>query len=240
MSDLRGVGRSVDELFARKEDAAPGGVLRPLRKKQSRSFAPEERTETPSPGEAPEDGRKSPRVSGTETPCFGEAPEDDRKSPRVFKSPEAELLFAKEKALRLLGDMDRTKKELSERLSRAGCSAQSIQKTLEYLARYGYVDDARYAGHYYARYCAERGERRIRLELLKKGIARETVEAVFAEAEAAETEGERGRCLALAKKRAVGQDLSDPKVRSRLLGYLARRGFREADIRAALREIENQ
>ena len=118
MSDLRGVGRSVDELFARKEDAAPGGVLRPLRKKQSRSFAPEERTETPSPGEAPEDGRKSPRVSGTETPCFGEAPEDDRKSPRVFKSPEAELLFAKEKALRLLGDMDRTKKELSERLSR--------------------------------------------------------------------------------------------------------------------------
>ena len=136
--------------------------------------------------------------------------------------------------------MDRTKKELSERLSRAGCSAQSIQKTLEYLARYGYVDDARYAGHYYARYCAERGERRIRLELLKKGIARETVEAVFAEAEAAETEGERGRCLALAKKRAVGQDLSDPKVRSRLLGYLARRGFREADIRVALREIENQ
>ena len=170
----------------------------------------------------------------------GEAPEDGRKSPRAFKSPEAELLFAKEKALRLLGDMDRTKKELSERLSRAGCSEQAIQETLKYLAGYGYVDDARYARHYYARYCAERGERRIRLELLKKGIAREIVETVFADAEAAETEGEGERCLALAKKRAAGQDLSDPKVRSRLLGYLARRGFREADIRASLRELENQ
>ena len=111
---------------------------------------------------------------------------------------------------------------------------------MEYLERYNYLDDARYARHYYARYCAERGERRIRVELLKKGIAREIVETVFADAEAAETEGERERCLALAKKRAAGQDLSDPKVRSRLLGYLARRGFREADIRASLREMENK
>lgn len=76
------------------------------------------------------------------------------------------------------------------------------------------------------------------MELLNKGVDRETIEMILSENGQSDRADERKRCLALAKKRAAPQDFSNPKVRSRLFAYLARRGFREADIWAALREIE--
>lgn len=278
MSDLRGIGRSVEELLALKEGAAGGSALPSIRKKaMPRAFEEGEmpdirqdseevqivsypqKSETtrilkveryaPKLGgssiieerrfadEVASKGMFSTGSSGIQTSEDVLEPESGRKPQREFKSFEAELLFAKEKALRLLGDMDRTKKELSERLARGGVGEEAIRKTMEYLERYNYLDDARYARHYYARFRAERGARRIRLELMKKGIDKETLIAVLSEEDDANAENEKTRCAALAKKRAAGQNLSDPKALSRLVAYLARRGFREADIWAAVREI---
>lgn len=291
MSDLRGVGRSVEELLARMEGAAGGSALSSIKEEvqagdaglakkpvfsvkkeaspagdegfsgnlayiieerrlggegESEELSAESMSETETPDRYNDEDRKPDLYADEDRKPDSYADEDrrpdscadeDRRPQRVFKSFEEELLFAKEKAFRLLGDMDRTKKELSERLTRVGVGEEAIRKTLEYLSGYGYVDDERYARHYYAHYCAGRGQRRIRMELLKKGIDKETVETVLSEADDTETENERERCLALARKRAAGQDLSDQRVRSRLLGYLARRGFREADIWAALRKL---
>lgn len=159
-------------------------------------------------------------------------------APRTFKTKDEELLFAKEKALRLLGDMDRTRKELTDRLLKAGCGEDVVQQTLAYLSRYSYVDDERYARSYLSRYTAERGRKRIRMELLQKGVPTETLEAVFADTE--DAEAERERAAALARKRAAGLDLSSPRDRNRLLGFLVRRGFREGDAYMALRELLNE
>lgn len=79
---------------------------------------------------------------------------------------------AKEKALRLLERRRHTKKELSDKLLRAGFSSEIISDVCTWAIEYGFLDDAEYARAFISdsiRY-KNYGKRRIRQALLFKGI----------------------------------------------------------------------
>ena len=52
---------------------------------------------------------------------------------------------AREKAVRLLGVRDRSRREIETRLRQAGFGAGAIDGTVEWLGGLGYLDDARFA-----------------------------------------------------------------------------------------------
>lgn len=137
---------------------------------------------------------------------------------------------ARERALRLLGLRDRSRREIAGRLRLAGFGPAVVGETVEWLADLGYLDDRRFA----AAYVAEKqrsgwGARRIRAELAAKGVERSVVDEVLAALEqtGSAASGEGDSVLEnTVRKRFGGQFAADPQAAERrLAGFLARRGY---------------
>jgi regulatory protein len=137
---------------------------------------------------------------------------------------------ARERALRLLGLRDRSRREIELRLRQAGFEAGVIAETVEWLAGLSYMDDRRFA----AAYAAEKrrggwGPRRIETELAAKGVERRVIAEALAPLEQAETGSGGDVDLALeqtVRRRFAGQFAVDPEAAERrLAGFLARRGY---------------
>lgn len=125
-------------------------------------------------------------------------------------------------ALRLLAARPRSEAELRERLTRRGLPPDVIRHTLERLRDYGYVNDVEFARFWVASRsgATPRGRYVVRRELRAKGVAQDTA----AEAMAALAEEDAARRAALKKARGL-HGLDYQAFRTRLAGYLVRRGF---------------
>ena len=136
---------------------------------------------------------------------------------------------ARARAMRLLAFRDRSQLEVEVGLQSSGFDPEVISETVDWLHRLGYLDDGRFALHCAAeKLRAGWGERRVRAELLHKGLERSLVESALdrkgvnasAAAEGVEV------LIALARRRFGGQFRFDPDAAERrLAGFLARRGY---------------
>ncbi len=145
-----------------------------------------------------------------------------------------ELTRAKKRALYLLTDMDRTEAQLYEKLKKTGYSEETIAKAMAYVKHYGYIDDDRYASHYLEQMSLSRSKKRIRFDLNKRGVPKEIIARTF------EEEGdydEKPLIKKLAKKKARTLDLTDPKSRDKLAGFLLRKGFSSHDVFAVISKM---
>ena len=79
---------------------------------------------------------------------------------KAAKEPE-EVRKAKEKAMRLLLQQDRTEKELRDRLYRAGFSETASEAAMQYVSGFGYLDDRRYAENYISFHKGRRSRKEI-------------------------------------------------------------------------------
>ncbi len=145
------------------------------------------------------------------------------------------LANAKKKAMTLLLDMDRTEKELREKLERAGFSGDNIDLAVTYVKSYGYVNDRHYAEHFVEVWRGRKSERRIRFDLANKGIPKEMIEEVFISAGEFDEMPEIRRLL---EKKMKTLNPDDPRYREKLSAFLARRGYKTGDIIRALEENE--
>jgi len=131
---------------------------------------------------------------------------------------------AKDRALRLLGVRDRSRRELERRLLRAGFEPDEIETALDDLTAVGLIDDERFAGAvvHHARSGRLAGRRAVMSSLLGAGVDRETAERVSAPL--GEDEADRAQVLADRQaEKLLGQD--PEKAFRRIAGLLARRGF---------------
>jgi regulatory protein len=129
-----------------------------------------------------------------------------------------------ERALGLLAVRMRSRRELQDRLSRAGFDAEEVDDELGRLERVGLIDDDRFADEL-AQHAAEvkwSGTRAIASALYAKGVARETIDRVVAGV----GENEEARAEALASSR-VGRlrGLPPATAYQRLTSLLLRRGY---------------
>lgn len=147
---------------------------------------------------------------------------------------------ARERALRLLASRDRSRGEVEVRLRTAGFAPEIVTDTVAWLLGLGYLDDGRFA----ARYCAEKqrngwGPRRIRAELIRKGVERTLVDEALSSADdGSETAEGLEAVTALARRRFGEQYRRDPVAAGRrLAGFLARRGYDWETIAAVVRVL---
>ncbi|MFN2544783.1 MAG: regulatory protein RecX [Actinomycetota bacterium] len=131
---------------------------------------------------------------------------------------------AKDRALRLLGARDRSRRELERRLAMAGFEAEDIAPALDQLTEAGLIDDERFAAQVveHAQRGRLAGRRAVMSSLLSKGVSRSMAER------AAEglSSTEEQRAEALAGRQVARLRSLEPAVAfRRLSSLLVRRGF---------------
>jgi regulatory protein len=137
---------------------------------------------------------------------------------------------AERRAVRLIGRRPRSRAELARRLGEWGLSEAQAEGVLGRLATLGLVDDDALAGAVVsARRADGYGRLRVRHDLDRLGIGRETTSAHATTTTQAELDRARS---ALASRRAP--DASDPAGVRRAAAFLARRGFDADTVSAAL------
>jgi len=132
----------------------------------------------------------------------------------------------------------RTKAEVERRLERAGFDAAVIAAVIEEFAKVGLLDDRAFALAWVESRSRSRqlGRVRLEVELRRRGVAREDIEAALATLEG---QDEMDRARSLARAFLGSADIHDPKVRKRLAGYLLRRGHAWDTIEQVLLDIES-
>lgn len=146
------------------------------------------------------------------------------------------MINCRDYALRLIEFRDRTEKEIRDKLLDKGYDENQADEEIEFLKNYGYVNDLRYAERFTsdAINLKKWGKIRIRTELLRKGIDRETIDNVI---EDAFFEIDDDRVLSQLQVRFKNSDLSNIKERTRIFNFFLRRGFSSEEIRGAMNKM---
>ena len=152
--------------------------------------------------------------------------------------PDEECKQATAKAMALLLHKDRTERELSDRLYRAGFSEKSALFAIEYVRSFGYINDYRYAETYINYHKSSKSRREIRQKLAEKGISDEVLGEAITNCYAAAQEdtggdSEEEAMQALIKKRLKGRDISELtfEEKQKQMRYLAGKGYPSEKIR---------
>lgn len=124
----------------------------------------------------------------------------------------------------LLGRQAYTRATLQERLERKGAEPDVISATLDRLESYGFVDDAAFTSQFVESRSARYGSLRLRGELLRKGVAEETVDE---ELDGLADERQEEAAFLLLQRNAwrFRRSADARRERSRAWAFLARRGF---------------
>jgi len=152
--------------------------------------------------------------------------------PEAFKK-------AKNQALRYLSYRDRSKWEITQYLEKKQHSHLVIQQTLEYLENLDYVDDQRFAMQWGQFNINKKklGRNRLYLELLNKGIDRETLENILSTLYENNPEIQLAKECASKKWESLKGVEADKKKR-RLFQHLKRRGFPIDIIYQSLKKLD--
>ncbi len=134
---------------------------------------------------------------------------------------------ARSRAMHLLERQDRTVSNLRQKLRDSGYPDEAIASAVEYVESYHYVDDDRYARSYVRYHQSGKSRRRIRMDLLKKGIADEVVQEAL---DAEYTVSEEDMIRTAIQKRHLDPSTSDLRERQRIYRFLLGRGFSYEDI----------
>lgn len=140
------------------------------------------------------------------------------------------LKRAKLRAMHLLKDMDRSEKQLYDKLKDNGYPTEVIKAAIEYVKSYHYVDDREYARRYAEYRALEKSKMQISLDLVKKGISKEIVQEVLEDI----TFDETNIIVKLVEKKCRNKDLSDINEKQKICRFLMAKGFTYDQIRDAL------
>lgn len=139
---------------------------------------------------------------------------------------------AKKRCLHLLEKQDRTRADLREKLISGGYPADIAEMAIDYAASYGYVDDRRYAANYIYFHQEKKSRRRLKEDLIRKGIDRDLIDDCLEEADLT---SEEAKIQELLVKKQYDPTKADPKEKARMIRFLLGRGFDYDRIRDALK-----
>lgn len=126
--------------------------------------------------------------------------------------------------------------DLREKMFRAGLSSYDTDGVIDYLRRYGFIDDARFAGAF----CRDKarfsgwGRRKIRVALMQKRLPDDVIEEALGSIDLNEY---ARKMLGIARLLSRGVDLDDFNSRQKIFLSLSRRGFESSLIGKALARI---
>lgn len=143
---------------------------------------------------------------------------------------------AKSKALNILSLRMHTKKELFDKLLRAGFNEDTASDVCEWTCEYGFINDKEYARAYIQNSIASKkyGIKRIKQALLYKGIDAYTIEDVIYEFDFCEKDA----LIPLVEKKLDGN--FERKNIDKTIRHFIAKGYQFSDIKNAISSIKEE
>ena len=130
----------------------------------------------------------------------------------------------------------KSEKILKDYLKEKGYPAICIKKAVEKLKSYGYIDDEVFCDNFISSYSASKSKRKLKYDLLSKGIDSQIVDRKLEEH--LDDEGEEEKCLKFAQKYMKNREF-DLKTKQKLYNHLAGKGFGFNHISSSWEKLEN-
>lgn len=144
-------------------------------------------------------------------------------------------LRAKKRAMNLLQKREYTTAALREKLRDGEYPEACVEEAVAYVESYGYVDDLRYARDFIVYNLDRKSRMRIEQDLMRKGIQKDSVRAVFEELEEEGTrQDEASMIRTLLDKKKYDAKNADVQEKQRMYAFLYRKGFHADAINRAL------
>ncbi len=141
-----------------------------------------------------------------------------------------------DRALSYLEKGMKTEKGIRDYLLSKTFPEECVERAIEKLTEYGYINDRTYAENYVRSYSKTKGRKKLKYELLSKGVDGEIIEEVLSEN--LNDDEEKETCLALTKKYLKNREL-DIKLKQKLYSHLVSKGFGFDVVSSVVREVEN-
>ncbi len=143
-----------------------------------------------------------------------------------------EVLYkrARERALYMLDDSYKTKKQIVDKLILGKYPENIINKVIEYLEEYDMINDFRYAMLYIEYKGESKSKIQIIQDLYKKGIKKDTVDMAFEESEFSDKQSLKK----IIKKKITKYNLEDKKELNKFYRFLLSKGYKYDDIKREL------
>ena len=129
------------------------------------------------------------------------------------------------KALSYLERAEYCAEEIRFKLSHSDCSKEMMDGVIEKLYKNSYLDDKRYALSFLRSYSGKKGLRLMETELSYKNIPKEIIKDAVDEYLEDEGYSEDDAIKRILDKKYKDADMSDPKIKSKVVAYLVRKGF---------------
>ena len=140
------------------------------------------------------------------------------------------------RAMNLLQKKSFAEGELARKLSDGGYPEEVVDKAIEYVKSFGYIDDVRYASDYIRYHSSQgRGKNRIRMDLKAKGISDDSFEKAWDEtAELGLIPGVEDEIAKLLEKKHFDPEM-ERSDKDKIAAFIMRRGFSAEDIFRAMK-----
>ncbi|MCR5836893.1 MAG: recombination regulator RecX [Lachnospiraceae bacterium] len=142
---------------------------------------------------------------------------------------------AKERALYLISDVIKTKKQITDKLEKDCYPKSVIDYVISFLEEYSFVDDYSYACSYVQTYSSRKSVSQLKCDLYKKGIEKSMIESVLSECEI----DEDASIDRLMERGIRKYDINDISGKRKLYAMLMRKGYGYDCINRALNRAKN-
>lgn len=146
------------------------------------------------------------------------------------------LKRAKKRTLHLLKKMDRTEQELRNKLKDGFYPEDIIDKAIEYVKGYNYINDESYVQRFIEYKSKFKSKLEITSQLKQKGISREFINCIYDTIKVDESNA----IIKLIKKKVSNINKIDYNQRRKLYMYLCRKGFQYEDIDKAIEKMKEE
>jgi regulatory protein len=133
---------------------------------------------------------------------------------------------AKLRCMNLLKSRDYTRCQMENKLKSGYYPDEVIDRAIDYVMSYGYIDDVRYAATYLGCKSATKSQKQIRNELMLKGVSSEDIETAFGECmEQNRLTDEAQLIEKLLEKKKYDKENATYEEKQRIIAFLYRKGF---------------
>lgn len=146
---------------------------------------------------------------------------------------DAELQACFDRALKFISSSLKTEKQVRDKLKSLGYLDEVIDKALEKLKSYDFIDDEDYSNKYVSTYKGVKGKRLIKLELQKKGVSEAFIDTALKE-----TENQKDACLKIAEKYLKNKEITKQNL-LKCYKHLLSKGFDYDDSKSAISSFDN-
>lgn len=158
-------------------------------------------------------------------------------SEEVYNSLTKDILYkrAKERALYILERSDKTKKQIEDKLAGGSYPPAIIDRVVNFLERYGYIDDENFARSYIKTYSESRSLKVIEIKLMQKGVSRDIIKNVIEDFVEEDDYNPLPLIEEIVRRKRFDYENADYKERNKIVSHLLRKGFGYDDVMRVLK-----